>query len=256
MNPNQNDQQLQQPQAPLPVQNQDTQPAAPSSPLSKTLLIIFGVFVILGLIGGGYYLGMKKTNDMNARITKTTKQSIITNHPSPTKQVMPTQTNQATNWQTYTNTALGVTFSYPKDYVTLQETPTQVRLLKGLNYILEVKKLSIPDTVNSWWQKGAQLDANGSQLNTKNYIKSAQTWNDYQAYSFKLNSNNYQVPMDFYAIRVDNANYTSSAIYTISYETDFPIADPTYAQANATFDKTDKPIIAKILGSFRFIDPQ
>ncbi len=97
------------PDAPIPSLNQ-----------SGYLLPIIGVILLILVVGAGaYYLGTTQNNKpeqpqtiITSKNTPQSSQNI--NQPlSPTTNI---EQNTTTNWQTYTNTKLGYSFSYPPNY--------------------------------------------------------------------------------------------------------------------------------------------
>lgn len=111
-----NVQQPQQPVAPQSVQPQVPQiaPSASWSPLPKVLLSILGVIVVLGLIGGAYYLGTQQ----NANVVSYQKTAVVPTTPisvAPTNVATPTADPTAT-WKVYSDASNGLSIKYPTDW--------------------------------------------------------------------------------------------------------------------------------------------
>ncbi|HSD98469.1 MAG TPA: hypothetical protein VLB73_02090 [Patescibacteria group bacterium] len=138
----QNDQQLQQSVNPLPVQPQVSQTAQKTSLFPKILLSFFTVIVVLGLIGGAYYLGAKNnavTHKIQSVPSVTPVPTVITTttpvaSPSPILQTLVAggiytfakyQIGYPAGWlSSRTNTAAG-------DIVTLTKVGYQLKISQG-----------------------------------------------------------------------------------------------------------------------------
>ncbi|MCL4365815.1 hypothetical protein M1437_01145, partial [Patescibacteria group bacterium] len=74
------------------------------------ILIVFGVLVILGLLGVSYYLGTIKSKPQQLQPVVTSQ-----NTPQPTivAQAVPDET---ANWKTYTDNKIGIKFKYPNNW--------------------------------------------------------------------------------------------------------------------------------------------
>lgn len=108
-----NVQQSQQPIVPQSTKTQVPPQMQRSSSLPKRLLSVLGALIVLGLIGGAYYLGVKNNEQ---QITKTATQSMLSPTGLPT--ISPTQyTTQYENWLTYTNKTYNYSFMYPSSWV-------------------------------------------------------------------------------------------------------------------------------------------
>lgn len=105
MNPNEQ-QEAQQPVAPQPVEQVQAQSQSQLS-LSKVLLILFGVLVVLGLMGGSYYLGTKQQGSVS--MVSYTKQvtATPTNTPAPTA-------DPTVNWKAFTDISFSI--KYPNNW--------------------------------------------------------------------------------------------------------------------------------------------
>lgn len=158
-----NAQQIQQPVAPQPVQQQVPQqaPQIPSSPsrlsLPKILLSILGVIIVLCLMGGSYYLGTQK----NATIVSYQKTAVV-----PTKSVTVVPTSFATstpdltaNWKTYTDASNGLSIKYPENwsYDTSLLANLKTVVFGPGNYRIPLQTESRPPIALT--KKGEQYDA-------------------------------------------------------------------------------------------------
>lgn len=92
---------------PQPVQQQVPQAVQNISPLPKILLSILGVVVVLGLIGGAYYLGAKSKQANTSATAMKVSPTIAEASPTPVHQV---------GWQTYTDKQYGFSFQYPSNW--------------------------------------------------------------------------------------------------------------------------------------------
>jgi hypothetical protein len=106
-----NTQQPQQPVTPQLTQQPIVQNAPAKSQLSKVILSILGVLIVVGLVGGAYYLGtQKKTVMPQGKTAVSVTQAVIV---TPT--TVPTS-DGVSNWKTYTS-PLGYSLQYPSDWV-------------------------------------------------------------------------------------------------------------------------------------------
>ena len=122
-----NAQQIQQPVVPQPVQK--------ISPLHKIVLSALGVVIVLGLIGGAYYLGAQK----NAANVSNEKTAVVPATPisvAPTNVATPTADPTA-NWKVYSDASNGLSIKYPSDWSydkTFLTTENFVAFGQGSNY--------------------------------------------------------------------------------------------------------------------------
>lgn len=121
MEPNQNNLDPYQPQAPQPIRPDFTQPAPPPPPtpsqpveIKETrklkwtyVLIVFLILVILGLVGF-ILMSRNKTNPTP------TPEKVVVNTPSPSPDPM-------ANWENYDNNRFGFSMRYPNDFQFKQE---------------------------------------------------------------------------------------------------------------------------------------
>jgi len=109
-----NAQQPQQPVNPQPVQQQSQQavPTSSRSSLPNMLFFALGIIVVLGLMGGSYYLGTKKS----ATIVSNEKTAVIPTKSIPTVTATPAPDVTA-NWKVYTNPTYHFSFKYPPSWL-------------------------------------------------------------------------------------------------------------------------------------------
>lgn len=107
-----NAQQSQQPVSPQPLQQPTIQGAPAKSPLPKIVLSAVGVVIVVGLIGGAYYLGTQKnkTGMYQEKTTVSVTQAAIATPTSVST------SDKVSNWKTYTS-PLGYSLQYPSDWV-------------------------------------------------------------------------------------------------------------------------------------------
>lgn len=103
-------------QQPINTQSvqQQVAPVIPAkSSFPKILITIFGV-VIIGLIGGAYYLGSQRS------VSSTLREESKVNTPTPSIMISPTSnalpTTAQGEWQAYIDRAQGISFLYPNDW--------------------------------------------------------------------------------------------------------------------------------------------
>lgn len=248
-----------------PEQNQQTNPEIISAqPMptqveqksfnwTKLLLIALGILVVVGIGIEAYYLGVR--NGIKQVSTDINHQTQSPSLSPSIQQPSPTQPEQTTDWLLYNSVSFGISFSYPKNVEVIPETFDQIDLIEkgAMSPFIEVNRIRTQDTIDVWLQKGAPSGNNSfmSDLVSTNYSKSTTTFNGYPAFLFQPKSNHDlgQVPSSYLVIQrtLDNIPV---GIEIISYETDYPISDSEYS--NTDFDNTEKPIIAKILNSFKF----
>lgn len=91
--------QTEQPIIPQPIQQPVVQTVLTPSPLPKIVLIILGVVIVLGLIGGAYYLGIQRNTGVISNekpVMYLTKTATISKTPTSTPDV-------TGNWNTFTS---------------------------------------------------------------------------------------------------------------------------------------------------------
>lgn len=175
-------------------------------------------YFVIGLIvySGIYYFVL----------TKKTTNPYSNNYPTPTQitqSIFPT--TETANWKTYVNTKYGYEFKYPSDFGTIFEENSQTRLMKGMGYIFEVKRVVTASILTDWLinekKNGQFRDGDWTVTATRFAGKPA---------LFLQSHYVMQVPGDMYAIQTNNV------IYTIF------------------FDKEDslKAIVNQILSTFKF----
>ncbi len=113
-----------------PVQQANSQPVQQSfqpkshSAFSKSLFMIFGVMIVLGLTSGAYYLGTKQQNS-SLKLNEKTKSAGETVTIITTPTLTPTP-NPTANWQTYN--LHGFSLRYPQAWIVKEEryNPLQI----------------------------------------------------------------------------------------------------------------------------------
>lgn len=105
-----------------PVPQQEIHQEVAHSPLSKAFWIALGIIIVLGLIGGAYYLGTQKNNNVSngkssmMNVAKNISPTSMDNTRIPTN-VPTVSTDATTNWKIYTSTAEKASFKYPPDWI-------------------------------------------------------------------------------------------------------------------------------------------
>lgn len=98
-----------------PVQSQVPPTVTTLSPLPKIVITILGVIIVLGFIGGAYYLGTQRNIPVSSNQIRTAMVPTKSINAAPTS--IPTLAEVATTWKTYTSTVEKASFKYPTDWI-------------------------------------------------------------------------------------------------------------------------------------------
>lgn len=89
--------------------------------MQKGLAPIVIVLILAGgiaLVGGGYYLGTKRSETFQERLSR--QNPVIS--PSINDETVYTESGRSANWKTYTNVNYKVSFKYPNNYLIVEES--------------------------------------------------------------------------------------------------------------------------------------
>jgi hypothetical protein len=85
------------------------------------ILILIGIFILVGLIGGAYYFGMKKdggnyksSTNVQQTTTASTSNKVSTNSPNSSSH----SDDTTSNLKTFTSTSRGISLKYPANWIT------------------------------------------------------------------------------------------------------------------------------------------
>jgi len=166
----QNAQQSQQSITPQPNTNQEFHQEMPQhSSMPKVMWMILGLLIILGLIGGAYYLGAKSKQANISATEMKTSPSVVKASPTPKSQV---------GWKTYADKQYGFSFQYPSNwsfgFVNTQNNST----IYSNSYLVQFVIKNPNDSSKPPLNMGVEIHNNVQNWTLNQWVTKAETGHD------------------------------------------------------------------------------
>lgn len=111
------------------------------------ILILVGFLMLIGAVGGAYYLGMKASQDSHQQNPVITSDSYPQASASASVAPTPTPADETANWKTYTHATEGYLIKYPPTWSVIDtdsQNPSNTSVTINSN-----ERFSFPDAPNS-----------------------------------------------------------------------------------------------------------